>query len=122
MQFYDPKTSLAGERIYRVGITGTGAANPTKRWGQGVTVTRSGAGVYVVTWAENPGNFQGWGQDLAADTPGNVKNYSVVRGAYSSTTRSITVNVFNGSGTATDLAALQYLDMEFRFAASSAAA
>lgn len=121
MQFFDPKTSLAGERNIRVGITGTGAANPTKRWGQGVTVTRLAAGVYLITFADNNGFFQGWGQDLGADTPGNVKNYSVVRGAYDPATRSITVNVFNGSGVATDLAALQYLDMEFRFAATSVA-
>jgi hypothetical protein len=123
MKFFDQKSSIAGERIYRVGLTGTGAADATKRWGQGVTVTRQSAGVHRITFLENPGNFQGWGQDVGATTPSAVKNYSVVRGDYtvSGSTYYIDVSIFNAAGTATDLAAAQYLDLEFRFATSGAA-
>jgi hypothetical protein len=123
MKFTDPKTSIAGERIYRVGITGTGAADATKRWGQGVTVTRQSAGVHRITFLENPGNFQGWGADVGATTMSAVKNYSWTRGDYtvSGSTYYIDVTIWNGSGTATDLAAAQYMDMEFRFATTSAA-
>jgi hypothetical protein len=117
MHWSTPKSSTAEERVYKVGITGTGAADPVKRFGQGVTVTRTGVGVVKFTFASNPGTFKGWGADVGADAPAAVKNYSWTRGAYDTAggVFSISVSLWTGAGAAVDLAAAQYLDLEFRF-------
>lgn len=123
MQFFEPKTSLAGERTVRTGITGTGADAPTKRYGQGITVSRTAQGVYKYTFPDNPGTLVGWAPGLGADTPADVKGYSVVRGALTSSSGvySVSVSVFDSSFAAVDLAAAQYLDASFTFCVNSAA-
>lgn len=117
MLWFNRKSSTAEERTYKVGITGTGAADPAKRYGQGVTVTRTGVGVFKFTFDKNPGNFKSWGCDVGATVPGNVKNYSWARGDYDTTggVFSISVSLFTGAGAAVELAAAQYLDLEFTF-------
>jgi hypothetical protein len=40
-------------------ILGVGAGAPTKEFGEGVTFTRDGVGLYTVTFAENNGKFMG---------------------------------------------------------------
>lgn len=37
--------NLAGGRTYKVGITGAATSDPTKRYGPGITVTRTAEGV-----------------------------------------------------------------------------
>jgi hypothetical protein len=61
MLYSEPKTNIAEERLIRVRILGTGAANPTKEIGQGVTVTRTSEGLYRFSFNENPGTFVGIG-------------------------------------------------------------
>ena len=118
------KINIPEERLYRVGITGTGAADPTKRAGPGVTVTRTATGVYRFTFAKNPGTFVGIaGHGFGADTPSGVKGYTISRdtpeAATSSASAYIDVSVWNSSFAAANLEALQYLDITFAYAAQS---
>jgi len=126
MQFYDDKTSLAEKREYECSFTGTGAANPTKRYGQGITFTRTASGVYRATFAEHPGAFvKIGGYAFGADTPSAVKGYTLTRGVFVAPTSSalgyLEMSVWNSSFAAADLAALQYLDVTLVFAASAVA-
>lgn len=45
--------------LHIVDLTGTGAADPTKDYGPGVTVTRLGTGRYKVAFSDNQGRFLG---------------------------------------------------------------
>ncbi len=124
MNYAKSRSNIAEERLIRVGITGTGAADPTRRAGPGVTVTRTAQGVYKYTFADNPGTFVGInGPCLRADTPSAVKDYSVSGDTYTSPTGSadgfIEVSVWDAAAAAVDLAAAQYLDLTFVFAAQS---
>lgn len=116
MDFAPVRASVHEMRVIATRIVGTGAANPTLEVGQRVTVTRSGAGVYHYVFGEGQGTFINAIAQIRAVTPSDVKGYSFIGDTYDSTTSSIDIAVFNSSGTATDLAALQYLDVQFTFA------
>jgi len=99
-------------------ILGTGASAPTVAHPPGptgITVTRVSAGVTKLTWSDSPGRVLGIYFGLRATTPGDVKNFSIVREAYDSSTLSVQFTLYNASGTATDLAALQWIDILARF-------
>lgn len=116
------KSNIPEERLYPVRFLGTGAADPTKQAGPGVTVTRTAAGVYKLTFAKNPGTLVGIrGHAFGADAPAAVKGYTLTRGPLVTTggVYSVEVSVWNSLFAAADLAAAQYLDVTFAFAAQS---
>lgn len=120
--FSKSRSNIAEERTVRVGITGTGAADPTRRAGHGVTVTRTGVGVFKYAFTGNPGTFVGIaGFAFRADAPAAVKGYSAAGGAYvppaGSAKGNISVSIFDAANAAVELAAAQYLDITFVFAA-----
>lgn len=117
---YPVQSSKAAEVIHEMRFVGTGAAVPTRELGQGVTLTRSGVGVLLLTWAENPGVFVNAQPELRAATPGNVKNCDVVLGVYNPATRAIAIEIYSSAGAARDLAALEYLDLSIKFAHTTA--
>ncbi len=120
MMFQGPAVlSISDGRLYIVRLQGTGAANPTVEVGQGVTVTRTSAGVYHIVFGENPGIFMGMMPTIGAATPSDVKGFSFIRDTYDPTTLTIDVEVFNASTTPTDLLANQFLDLWILFAANS---
>jgi hypothetical protein len=124
MDFTVHRSSIAGESHIKVGLTGTGAAVPTLRAGNGITITRTAAAVYRVTFADNPGTWIGVvGCFLRAAAPAAVKNFSVTTGDYvppaGNADGYIEISVWNGGGIATDLAAAQYLDITFAFSTLS---
>ena len=106
---FDSYTDQPGECMVRVRLLGTGASAPTKQYGRGLTVTRTSAGLYKLTFAENPGTFVIPSSVLGAETPGNVKSCSVTWDTWDATTLSIEVAVWDSGGTARDLAATEYL-------------
>lgn len=112
-------SNVPSGRRYSAGITGTGALDPTKRYGDGVTVTRTAEGVYKFAFASHPGYFRGWGYGLSADTPSAVKAHTVTADTFTAATTTasafIELSVWDGSAAADDLEALEYLDVEFRF-------
>lgn len=116
MDMSNQQVSEPGSRTVRISMVGTGAAAPTKVYGQGVTITRTGVGVYKCTLAEPPGKYAMIsGFTLQATTPGNVKNHSVIFGAYNSTTKSIDVTFWDAAAAAHDLAALEWISFDLEF-------
>jgi len=116
------KTNIADERVYRTRILGTGAADPTKEAGPGVTVTWVATGRYKYTFANNPGTFVGVEAPVfGAATPSAVKGYSISHDTYDTTDDvfSIELSLWDASNAAVDLAALQYLSASFVFSAQS---
>lgn len=121
MDHSNTKTNIAEERRYRGRYLGVNGAAPTLEvGGQGFTVTRTGEGAYLATWADNPGTFIGWtAPGFGAATPADLKGYTAVRDTYDSSTFSIAFVVYDSTFTAADIIANQYMDLEFVFAASS---
>lgn len=120
MDFLPSKTNIAEERLYRVGMTGNATSTPTRRAGPGVTVTRTGVGVWRFSFNDNPGTFVGiTGFAFRADTASGVKGYSLSAGAYvapsGSTDGYIDVSLWDSSNAAVDLTTTQYLDITFEF-------
>lgn len=113
------KTSVHEERVYRIRILGTGAADPTVEVGQGVTVAETATGVYEITWAKGPGTFIGWSCSFGAATPADLKGYTAVRDTYDTTNFVLAISVFDSSNAAADLAANQYADITVVFAETS---
>lgn len=110
---YDPKVSEPELVEIKVRMVGTGAAAPTKVYGRGVTIARSGVGVYTLTFAASPGTYCGYTWGIDASTPGNVKNHDVVLTATSSTV--ITVNFYDAAAAAHDLAASEWINLWLDF-------
>lgn len=117
MLFYSPESSEGYLRLVEVRLLGTGAAAPTKQLGQGITVTRTGVGVYRLTFAENLGTWRGpiGAPGLEATTMSAMADHSVVFGAYTPATRTVDLTFYNAAGAARDLAALEFLNFTLRF-------
>lgn len=120
MRADQPVTSnVPADRRYSVGITGTGAADPTKRHGPNITVTRTASGVYKFAFSSHPGYLKGFRYGLRADTPADVKGHTVTGGAYTApsgdTPGYLSLSLWSSTFAADDLQALEYLDVEFEF-------
>jgi hypothetical protein len=120
MQFDRVLSSVPDERHYRIRLLGTGAADPTVEVGQKVTVARTAAGVYKITFTDNPGNFIGMGAPMfGAATPADVKGQTCTRGTYTAPTATasgfISVSVWSSTFSADDLQATEYLDLDIVF-------
>jgi hypothetical protein len=118
------KTNMAEERLYPCRILGTGAADPTKEAGPGLTVTRSAEGVLKVAFAQNPGTFVGIrGYAFGAATPSAVKGHTMTRDTYTAPASGvggyIEISVWDSTFAADDLEATEYLDVTFAFAEQS---
>lgn len=102
---------------YLIRLLGTGASVPTEEVGSGVTISRTGAGVYKITWTDNPFTFVGVSYCFGAATPSAVKGYTMTRDTFDTTSNvfSLEVSVWDSTFTAADLAANQYLDLVVRF-------
>lgn len=109
MLLYPGKTAVQEGYTVPVRILGTGAAHPTKQEGEGVVVTRTGAGVFAITFAESPFQFVGAFAQFLSTTMTDVKNWSCIFGDYNATTRVLPFSLFTGGGVATELAATQRL-------------
>jgi hypothetical protein len=118
MDFYPDKSSEPELRSVEVRLLGTGASAPTKVYGKGITVARSNTGIYTLTFTASPGTYAGCLFGLDATTPGDIKNHSVVCTATSSTV--ITVNFYDASANAHDLAAVEWINLTLKFKASNA--
>jgi len=100
-------------------MVGTGASAPTRQYGKGITITRTGAGVYKLTFSSLPGTFVTVTPSLQAATPADIKNHSLVWDTFDVATMSIEVSLFDASAVAHDLAALEYIGGELIFKTSS---
>lgn len=116
MQHYPAAESQGSVRHQKVGITGTGAADATKRYGQGTTCVRQGVGVHRLTFAENLGVFMGpSGAVFSATVMTALGGFTVVFGDYTAATRTVDFTIMNAANAAADLAAAQKLDLVIDF-------
>lgn len=99
-------------------FVGTGAANPTKVYGKGVAITRTGAGAYSVVFSENPGNYVGFVPGLDATTPADLAGHTVI-GKWTAATLTFSLVLYNASFAAHDLAALEWINLELKFKRTS---
>ena len=97
--------------VQLVGVTSSVA----KSLGRGVTASRTSTGVYKLVFASNPGIAMLATATLRATTMTALAGFTVVFGAYDATNFAQSLTVFNASATATDLAALQWVDLVLSF-------
>lgn len=109
-------------KAHIVRLVGGSSAISIDEGGHGMTVSRTSAGLYKLTWGSNPGTFLGWSWALGAATPANVAGHSVVRDEYDASTKSLAFTLYAPgfdtnavTWTAHDLAASEYLDIVVRF-------
>lgn len=121
MQFDLTRSSVPEERLIRVRLLGAGAGAPTVEVGQGITASRTAAGVVKLTFAENPGTFVGCSYMLGGTTPADVKGQTVTRDTPDTTAGvvSIEFSIWSSTFSADDLQATEYLDLTIAFAATS---
>lgn len=105
-----------------VRILGTGAADPTKVFGAGVTATWVSTGRYRFVWSDDPGVYIGMTPGFQATTPADVDGWTAVAGAYSASTKTVDVYVYSDTPGLADLAALNWLTLDFIFKRSGATA
>lgn len=111
--FWPDLTNQPESRNYEIRLLGANGANPTEQLGADVTVTRTGEGAYLITWAKDPGIFKGWSIDFGATTPADLKGYTAVRGVYSAQTLAFVI--YDSTFAAADIIAAQYADIVVRF-------
>lgn len=95
-----PSAEVQHQVVRAEGATGDVA----KVTGPGVDVTRTGTGVYRLTWAEDPGNILGVTVGLQADVPADLAGYSAVTDIYDADSKVLDVYVFDESFAPEDLA------------------
>lgn len=114
---YPNSTSEPGYYESIVRFAGAGAANPTKLRGNGCSIAWISTGLYEITWSENPGIFAGLDGAPAfeADTAADLKGYTCVAGAYSSSTFKLRLSVTDASNNLVDLTSSQRLTAKVGF-------
>lgn len=119
--FSPVKSSIHEERVHRIRILGTGAANPTVEVGQRVTVTRTGVGVWRVDWLDFPGTFVGSSYMGGALVAADVKGQTLTRGVpvvSAAGVLSIAFSWWSSAFAADELLANEYVDLSIVFAAT----
>lgn len=113
---FETRDTESEVRHHIVRMVGTGAAAPTWIRGKGLAITRDGVGIYTLTWRDNPGEWIGpAGESFNATVSANVKGCSVSWGVYSAATKSVQFKVWDVTGTARELAALEWLTVDVMF-------
>lgn len=115
--FWDQQVNEPEVRSYKLRAVGGSAtiSTDTDGGGSGVTISRTGTGAYRLTWADNPGEFQGWHCGLGAATPANLAGHTVVRDTYDESAYTLDFVLYNSSFAAHDLAASEYFDITVDF-------
>jgi hypothetical protein len=116
---YQVRATRPGTTNHYIKAVG-GSAAVTKVSGQGVAVSRTSTGLYLLTWAENPGVFLMPFAQLQATTHADLDGWSVVFGVYNSSAWTLAFSVYNDTPTITDLAALNWVNLNIVFKDNSA--
>lgn len=101
-----------------VRMVGTGAAAPTKEIGDGITIARTSAGLYTLTWAEDPGTFVCATHSLRAATPLDMAGHTLIADTYSS--KVLPIQLHDSLFAVDDLEAVEYIDMVIWFKTTAA--
>jgi hypothetical protein len=117
VQFAPSKSCVHEERVIRIRLLGTGAADPTVEYGPSMTVVHQATGVYRITLNEGRGTFICiGGYVFGAATPGDVKGQTLTRDTWDATNRQLDLAVWSSTFAADDLQATEYLDVSLVFA------
>lgn len=116
-EFFPTRSNVAELKEYHLRLLGTGAADPTKELGLGMTVARTAVGVFRITWLSGPGAFVNFAWALGGATMSDVKGFTVTRDTFDTTSGVYTLDVslWNASFAAAELAANTYMDLTIRF-------
>jgi hypothetical protein len=115
---YDQLTDIPEFRERRCKMLGVGAGAPTKVFGAGVkTITRVSAGDYKLTYSETPGKYLDASYGLESTAMTDLKGFTIIFKPFDTTNLVLEFTLFNAAGTATDLAAAQWITVyaEFTF-------
>lgn len=118
---FPKRSNLPGTVGHHISLNGAGTSVPTvqAKTGNGMSVARSGVGVLVITWADNPGTFVGFNYGFGAATATAVDGWTVVRSAFTAATSTadatLTLTIFSDTPAAADLATNSILDLTFIF-------
>ncbi len=113
---FEVESTEPEEVIYRVRLLGTGAAAPTKVLGKGITVGRTGVGVYTLTFDSLPGapyGLEGYG--FGGATPLALAGCTVVLTTPTAGSLVYTLTVYGSTFAARELAATEYLTVGLLF-------
>lgn len=114
------RADVAEKRERLIVATGAGAAAPTVTQSLGCAVTRTGVGVWLITFKENPGRFVGWGGAAFFSTAmTDVKGYSGILGVYNPATFAVAFSIFSSAFAAVDLTAVQFVSIDLYFKETS---
>lgn len=123
LDFHPVRSNIPEKFVIECRIEGTGAAAPTKKYGPGVTVTRTSEGLYRFSFLDVPGYFLGMTYGFGAATPTNIDDHSAVHDdlvAVSGSTQAyVEVTVSDGTPAVDDLEDEEYLTVQFHFARTS---
>jgi hypothetical protein len=110
-------SDVVGGEYSRLARFAGGAAAVVDLVSVGFTVNYISTGVVDLVWQEYPGTYLGIiGYGFEADTPSGVAGFTVCAGAYNTTTRTLRLNINNGSNALADLTATQRLTVRIAFA------
>lgn len=105
---------------YWIRLQGAGASAPTlaePSASAGITVARSSAGIYTLTWADDPGNYVGFTYGFEDTTPANLDDHSCIVDNY--TSKVLTITVYDGAPAVDDLESTEYLSLCVAFKRTS---
>lgn len=103
-----------------VTFVGNNTAVPTKSYGRGVTVSRTGVGTYLLTFSDSPGNFVGLsGTGFQSATTATNAGWTAVAGTFTQATgatkASLVIATFNSTFAAGEMQTTQTLALDLRF-------
>jgi hypothetical protein len=115
------KSNILEDGRMCVGITGTGASNPTKNYGDGISVARQAAGVFRFSFLSHYGAYKGCSLNLLRGaTPANLKQCTITTAnpvaPSGNTPGYVDVQLWDSAGAARELAATEIMELEFCFA------
>ena len=114
---FPTRSNIVEERVFKV--TGVGGSTAvTQVTGKGVALTRTSAGLYLLTWADSPGNLCGFKAGLQATTLAAIAGHTIVFGAWTAGGTTLAFSVYNASDVVHDLAALEWVSLELTFSPS----
>jgi hypothetical protein len=112
---YPARSAMPETVLVPVFVTGINDANPTNTFAPGVTVTRTGEGVYRFAFADKKGTFLGCWTQVGGATVANVKQYQAHPAAFDATNNRLDITVYNAAGNAADVIATEQLYVLFAF-------
>lgn len=115
-QMFPDFVSEPNTREYLVRLTGAGAATPTKVFGNNITLSRTGVGVYRMTFSENPFKPIGIaGYHFESTTGTDVKGFTLTSTTFDATNLRQDIFIWNSAFAAADLSSVQTLVLRVIF-------